>query len=105
MEFISPVETVYKGHPVNSKAHLDFLVRHEISRTVGGIDAEMRLHRLALTGLYLYLKVDDSIPDEQRKREIERIKNAVIPKLMTIEKIVQEGNDLCKRMGWETHGS
>ena len=83
---------------VNDKEHLNFLIRRKIFEVFGSQEEELKYHRLAVKGLYLQL--NSNANGGSVNGEIEKIKQKVMPKFLEVEKIVQEGNDLCKQAGW-----
>lgn len=80
------------------KEHLNMLIKRKIFEVFGSVEEEMKYHRLAMKGLYL--QMNPQAFGGSMKEETEKIRQKVMPKFLEVEKIVQEGNDFCKQMGW-----
>lgn len=88
----------FKGINVNTKEHVDHIVKEEVKKIFGSDENENKFHRLAITGLYLMM--NQNAFGGSRKDEIVKIREIVLPKFLEVEKIVKEGNDFCKTQGW-----
>jgi hypothetical protein len=91
---------IFKGNQVNSKEHVDHIVKKEIIGIFGSAENEAKYHRLALRGLYL--QANPQAFGGSKQADIISIREKVLPKFLAVEKIVEEGNVFCKSQGW-TH--
>ena len=89
---------LFRGNQVDSKEHVDSIVRDKILEIFGSRENEAKYHRLSLRGLYL--QMNPNAFGGSKNDEIVKIREKVLPKFLAVEKIVEEGNDFCKKQGW-----